>query len=130
LVDTVDHFGRVLYNNLTTQLNTTGKHSDWDVGEDHYLIERLSALLAERPTDQFLDVVLTTDNIGEKISENILEAVEAWNPDDTRVEVPFAESLTDRDDELVRHHSSPDSGGGKAIAAESGTQTTSLNDFQ
>lgn len=131
LVDTVDHFGRVLYNNLTEQLNATGRHGDWDVGKDHYVIERLSALLSDRPADQFLDVVRSTDKIGEQIGENILEAVEAWNPDDNaRVEVPFVESLTDRDDSLVRHHTSPDDGDQQVVAAESGTQTTSLNDFQ
>jgi replicative superfamily II helicase len=107
LVDSVEYFGRVRYNRLTEQLNNSGRGTDWDVGEDHYLIERLSALLADvDATDQFLHVVQSADKIGEEISENILEAVEAWSPSEhNRVEVPFLESLTERDDVLVQYHS-------------------------
>jgi len=139
LISNVDYFGRALYNNLLEQLNRTGgPDASWDPGDDHYIIERLSSLLAANDDDLFITTVKTTYRIGDAISKNILESVKEWDPDnDERIEVPFAESARERPDSegLSRYHEldndpTPDSadneiGGG----TESDTQATTLNDF-
>lgn len=135
LVQNVDYFGRVLYQNLKSQLNRMGGGSEWDPGRDHFVIERLSKLLDDRGDDLFRDSVKATDKIGETISQNILTCVKEWDPaDNDMVEVPFAESVTDRhgSNEVTQYHDSDtavepteNDGGGR-----SSTQSTTLSDFE
>jgi hypothetical protein len=131
LVDTVDHFGRILYTRLTDKLEQTGGGggSDWYPGEDSYLIEQLSALLADNNPDQFRAVVADTDKIGDAISENILEAVEAWEPTEHNdVDVPFMESITERDDVAVQYHDTP-TDTVEPASVDTDQQATTLSDF-
>lgn len=138
LVRNVDRFARVLYNNLEKQLNSMESASDWDPGKDHFVVERLSKLLAERDEILFRDSVKATHRIGGTISENILKSVKEWAPaDNEMVEVPFAESVRERreSDELTWYHEmereseagmSTDAGEG---ASTSDVQSTTLDDF-
>ena len=136
LVRNVHGFARVLYNNLKDQLNSMGAGSDWDPGEDHFVIERLSKLLADRDETQFRDSIRATYGIGDTISRKILESVKEWDPDESElVDVPFAESLREREttDELMRYHetdsdSEPDSGSTSKTTGNT-TQSTTLDDF-
>ena len=129
LVDTVDHFGRILYTRLTEKLEQTGRGTDWYPGEDSYLIEQLSALLADSDQNQFRAVVADADKIGDTISENILEAVEAWEPTEHNdVDVPFLESITERDDVLVQYHNTPTETTAPP-SVDTDQQATTLNDF-
>lgn len=132
LVDNVDYFGRVLYNRLTRQLNRMAQGSDWDLGRDHYLIERLSKLLAERNQDLLEDSLRSVEGIGPSISSNLTDCLETWDPDtDVRVEIPFVESFRTREpDEVTRHHESStefdDSGHEES---RNSTKRTTLDDF-
>jgi hypothetical protein len=133
LVNNVEHFGRVTYNRLEGQLNRVGGGSDWDPGNDHFVIERLSKLLAERAPDLFRDTVESTPGIGTAISANLLAAVQEWDPENTdMVEVPFAESVRDHhDSDLTQYH---DPSLGSSDGADTGTSTpdtrsTTLDDF-
>lgn len=132
LVRNVDRFARVLYNNLKDQLNSTGDGTDWDPGREHFLMERLSKLLAESDEQQFLAVVGAAHRIGDTISENILDSVKEWDPDDSEmVEVPFVESTRNRDgsDELTQYYEEnrePETSDGDS---SSEVQSTTLNDF-
>lgn len=138
LVRNVDRFARVLYNNLEEQLNSMESGSDWDPGADHFVVERLSKLLAERDEMLFRDSVKTTHRIGETISKNILESVKEWTPaDNEMVDVPFAESVRDRrgSDELTwSHEIERESDAGMSTdagerASTSDVQSTTLDDF-
>lgn len=100
LVSNVDYFGRILYNNLTEQINLSGAGSDWDPGEGTYLIERLKALIEFAPEDQAKNVIKSADKVGKKISDNIHDVVKTWSPeDDTQTEVPYANSVVQKEDE-------------------------------
>lgn len=129
LIKTVDYFGRRRYNDLKDQLNRMGSGADWDPGPEAPVVERLSKLLASRNNeDLFLDGVKATSGIGSSISENILESVRAWDPDDVEhTPVPFAKSILKEHGPIIRHHQQPDS----AEASENETEfkTTSLTDF-
>jgi replicative superfamily II helicase len=132
LVRNVDRLGRVLFNNLEDQLNITGEGADWDPGEDHFVIERLSKLLAERNEELFLEAMKATNRIGDTISENILDSVKTWSPNDSEmVEVPFAESARERhgSDELTQYYEAnreSDTSDGTSVT---GAQSTTLSDF-
>ncbi|MFC3958948.1 DEAD/DEAH box helicase [Halovivax cerinus] len=134
LVRNVDRFARVLYNNLEEQLNRMGAGTDWDPGREHFVIERLSKLLANSDEVQFKDSVKSAHRIGSTISENILESVMEWDPTDNEmVEVPFSESARERRgaDELIQYHetereSSTESDEGTTT---SDMQPTTLDDF-
>jgi replicative superfamily II helicase len=137
LISQVDYFGRALYNNLRDQLNRSGgSGSSWDPGDDHYIIERLSGLLAESGEDLFLEVVSSTRRIGDTISENILRALREWDPDsDERIDVPFTESAKQRPNSegLSRYHErdgESTQGSENNSETDSDDETTTLNDFQ
>jgi len=139
LIDNVEYFGRARYNNLKDQLDRTGGASaSWDPGGEHFVIERLSKLLADAEEGLFLDTVQAAPAIADTISGNLLESVTEWNPDeDERIEVPFAESARKRSgsDSLTRYHET----GGEADAtsdddeeesnAGHAVQSTTLDDF-
>jgi helicase len=132
LVRNVDRFGRVLYNNLEDQLNITGEGADWDPGRDHFVIERLSKLLAERDEKLFIEAMKATHRIGTTISENLLDSVKTWNPDDSEmVEVPFAESARERhgSDDLTQYYEANRDSETSDGTSTGDTQTTTLNDF-
>lgn len=139
LINNVDYFGRALYNNLRDQLNRTGSSdASWDPGREHFVIERLSKLLADTGDDLFIDTVGSTHRIGDTISQNILQSVQEWAPDsDEQIEVPFAESALERPDSdgLTRYHEltedpqSGDTNGEDGSEFESETQPTTLSDF-
>lgn len=139
LISNVDYFGRVIYNNLREQLNRTGgPNASWDPGSEHFVIERLSKLLADSKKDLFIDTVRSTHRIGDTISQNILQSVQEWDPEyDERIEVPFAESALKRPDSdgLTRYHDvndDPESGTASdedGSQSDSGTQSTTLSDF-
>ncbi|WP_330633588.1 DEAD/DEAH box helicase [Halocatena halophila] len=130
LIKNVEHFGRVLYNNLKTHLNNLGREADWDPGGDHFMIERLSKLLADRDERLFIDLVKETDRIGTTIGENILNCVKEWDPESNEmVEVPFSDSITDRReiDQLTKYHESERKSKDGADTDEGeGTSTTNL----
>lgn len=149
LVEEVDYFGRVLYNNLNDRLDKMGagklnnpldredEGSSWDPGPDHYVIERLSKLLSERNDDLFTTGIKETHGIGTTISDNILTAVKSWDPDVTQNDsVPFAESARSRDKsaDLVNYYESkqtqnedPDTDSANQPAKN--VQSTTLSDF-
>jgi superfamily II DNA or RNA helicase len=128
LVSNVDYFGRGIYHNLRDRLD--GANASWDPGPDHFLIERLSKLLAERGDGLFCDTLRDTRYIGDAISENILSTVTSWDPDgDTFTPVPYAESVRSRDQsaELLGHRQSSDvtaTDGGDSDVTQTG-----LDDF-
>ena len=138
LVNNVEYFGRVLYNNLRDRLNRMGAGNDWDPGQGHFVIERLSKLLAERNDDLFLDSVKSADDIGPEISKNILDSVKEWNPEDNEmVKVPFAESVRDRkgSEDFTRYHETVSNArtqsdnGTETSTTDSNVQMTTLDDF-
>lgn len=125
LINNIDHFGRVIYNYLQERLNNMARGSNWDPGQDRFVVERLSKLLAERDTQLFRDSVEDTSKIGPTISQSIFECVTEWNPDENdMVEVPFAESVREGSGstELTRYHSS---GSGSGSGSDSNTATQS-----
>lgn len=94
LVSNVNHFGRILYNNLTEQINKTGAGSEWDPGEGNYLLPRLKALLNNAGEDITLDVLTDTPKIGPKIGENVLNAISSWDESTEHTqEVPYENSV-------------------------------------
>ena len=139
LIDNVEYFGRALYNNLKNQLDRTGGASgSWDPGGEHFVIERLSKLLADAEEEGlFLETVKAAPGIGDTIGRNLLDSVKEWDPEEERIEVPFAESARKRPDgdSLTRYHETgseadtdsdddeEESGGGKKV------QSTTLDDF-
>jgi len=136
LVANVDYFGRVLYNNLKDQLNRMGTNPDWDPGEEYFIVERLSSLLSARSEDLFKQSVKGTTRIGETISQNILETLKEWNPEDNELpEVPFAESVRERSETSVLtqyHESNNQESNDQADSDEFGSSTgdqTSISDF-
>ncbi|MDZ5811544.1 DEAD/DEAH box helicase [Halorubrum sp. AD140] len=139
LISNVDYFGRAIYNNLRDQLNRTGgRDASWDPGTEHFVIERLSKLLADSGEDLFVDTVRSTHRIGDAISQNLLKSVLEWDPEsDERIEVPFAESALERpgSDGLTRYHEliddeeSENSSSEGEIQSGAGSQPTTLNDF-
>ena len=138
LVNNVDYFGRVVYNNLRDRLNGMGSDGNWDPGQDHFVIERLSKLLADRNEDLFRDAVKSADEIGPEISKNILSSVREWDPENNEiVEVPFAESVRNRggSDELTKYHETvterqnQSTNGSGSTSSDSKGQMTTLDDF-
>lgn len=137
IIQNTEYFGRKLYHNLREQLDRTGgAASDWDLGEDNYVIERLSKLLADSGDRQFLDVVKEATGIGNTIGQNVLETVLAWDPDsDDRVEVPYSRAMgkSPEAEDLTRYHdlvddTDTDLTGGEGASTTSG-QSTKLSDF-
>ncbi len=138
LINNVDYFGRALYNNLRDQLNRSGgKNASWDPGREHFVIERLSKLLADAGEDLFTDTIKSTSGIGPAISQNLLSSVKEWDPEeDERILVPFAESVRKRPGEgsLTRYHDTEDesktsTGEDGDIGSMAPTRPTTLDDF-
>lgn len=150
LVEEVDYFGRVLYNNLKTDLDKMGagldnahresegsKGSSWDPGPDHFVIERLSKLLSERNDSLFKDSVRATSGIGTTIAKNLLDAVKSWDPEVAQEDsVPFGESVVSRDEsaDLVNYYESKQTedenqDAGSGDKSTDAVQTTTLGDF-
>ncbi len=132
LLDTVDHFGRRLYNNLKEKINTAGRGNPWDPGKEYFLIERLDALYDDAGRDMFRSVIIDTHGIGDTIARNIIDSVNGWDPNEySRITVPFAETARARaeDEVFTTRQPSGDPGGGPSSGAGSSVQSTTLDDF-
>jgi replicative superfamily II helicase len=148
LLENASQFGRVLYNDLEERLNSY--NTDWALGPEYFVIERLSSLLTDANDQQFKEVISGTYGIGPQISQNLLEVVKAWDPEADTFDVPIAESARDRRDatDVTRFHNhaidsreDEESGGSSAADAHhetnidapetdtQETQTTKLSDF-
>jgi superfamily II DNA or RNA helicase/predicted RNA-binding protein YlxR (DUF448 family) len=93
-INTTDLLGRKRYYNLKSKLNQMQENENTDFGRSAYLIEELHDIFEKTDKQRFIGIISNnTDDIGNKVAQEIYETVSEWDPDEfAPINVPYEHS--------------------------------------